>query len=571
MTRHRCLLSFAILATLVGALATPSSALAADDEPRGGVETGTHPDAELPESTGGAGSGSTPSGPGTLVIHESAPPIDPGAEIYPAPETEDKQSAKIRTQFGGMTGGERVTAGGGSGSKGGESSAGGDKVSTTSTVTTRNSRAGRPDAPKPITFQIVQYGTSGDQYITVRLDSARDLEKIATVTPVTSLDLAGQSSIFAYSIVFKQTPTSSPSEIARSIFLLTGGAFNSCLSNGNHFFCTFATAKNIRSAGSPLTVTPDSVLESRQVPLCSNTMKDGGYGMTAVISVADVDCEAAPGREPVRLEVSTIYSDLALGIPTARAGDGSIVYSATELAQGSYASMEVWAVAADGTYSLPFTVAVRNRFAPTPSAASLPDQTGAVRPLEAIRGVDTVIPAAQLFSDLDVDLHQAESGDHLTSIVTEQGAMGGAWLDGAGNLHYQSIDVIRGDYTDHITVRTTDAFGLPSPDLRLSIHISDIIPGCATGTDTTDATTPVRIHLTCWITPTDGWHQIDGLTYRITEQPHYGTVTDLDPVSGIATYTPDPAHPEPATITFTATNNGATRTATHTINVLPAP
>ncbi|WP_142206628.1 hypothetical protein [Subtercola boreus] len=536
-------------------------AYAADDDPHGGVEPGTHPGVELPEPAGGTGAGSTPRDPGTLVIIEPAPPIDSGS-IYP--DTEDKTPAKIRTQFGGMTDGERSSSGGGS-DKGGDSSGGGDKVTTTETVTTRNLRAGKPDPVKPIAFQVVQHGSDGDSFVTVKIENAHDLKKIAVVTPVTSVDTAGQASTFAYTIVFSQTPTSSPGDIARGLFGLTSGAFSACVSHENYFFCTFATPKPVKSASAPLSTAPPVRPDERQVPVCSNTMKDGGYGSTTIISVDDVDCEAAPGKEPVRLEVSTIYSDLSLGIPTARMGDGAVVYSATAEAQGTYVSAEVWAVAANGTYSLPFSLAIRNRYAPAPQPST------AATPVQAVRGVDTVVPASRLFSDVDVDQHAMESGDHLTSVVTDQGAMGGAWFDAAGNLHYQSIDVIHGDYTDHVTVQTTDSFGLPSPELRLSIHITDIVPGCANGGTTTDALTPVRLQLTCWITPADGWRQIDGLHYRITDQPEYGTVSDLDPDSGIATYTPDPAHPGPVTIGFTATNNGAIRDAAYAVDVLPVP
>ncbi|MDF2444235.1 MAG: hypothetical protein JWR01_2438 [Subtercola sp.] len=564
--RNRLAAAAATALLVAACLAQPAAAEPVD--PHGGTEPGTHPSVELPDGSGGAGSGTTPRDPGTLVIREAAPPIDSDTVVYP--DTEDKTPAKIRTQFGGMTDGERVGSGGGD-DKGGDSSAGGDKVTTTETVTTRNLRAGRSDPVQPIAFQVVQHGSAGDSFVTVKIENAHDLKKIAVVTPVTSVDTAGQTSTFAYTIVFSQTPTSSPGDIARGLFGLTGGAFSACVSHENYFFCTFATPKPLKSASSPLSTTPPATLDERQTPVCSNTMKDGGFGSTTVISIADADCEAAPGKEPVRLEVSTIYSDLSLGIPTARFGDGAVVYSATESAQGTYASAEVWAVSADGTYSLPFEVAIRNRYAPIPSPANLPDQTGAVRPVEAVRGVDTVIPANHLFSDVDVDQHGVESGDHLSSVVTDQGAMGGAWFDATGDLHYRSIDVIRGEYTDHVTVQTTDAFGLRSPELRLSIHITDITPGCASDGTSTDAVTPVRIQLSCWITPLAGWRQIDGLHYRITEQPGFGTVSDLDPVSGAATYTPDPGHPGPVSIGFDAENNGATRSATYAVDVLPAP
>ncbi|RFA13339.1 hypothetical protein B7R21_08220 [Subtercola boreus] len=550
-SRNSLVVFASCLVLLAVGVARPAHAL--DDDPHGGVETGTHPSGELHDPFGGAGSGPITSDPGTLVVHEKL-------SVYP--DTEDSTPGVFRTQLSGMSAAESNAYAHAAGHGASDSSAGGDKKAPAES-SIRNSRAGRSDAGKSVVINVLRPGGDVDSYDQVRLDTPRDLTQLAKVEPITSKSSDGTSHTFAYLISFTSILTSSPTDTAKAIFRLTGGLFDSCLANANAYVCTFATPKTIRTTRSSLTV-PGPALAPRQIPICSGVVKDGGYGSTTVISVADVDCDAAPGKEPVRLEVSTIHSDLALGIPTAREGDGSVIYSAPKQAEGTYVSAEAWAVAADGTYSLPFSIAIRNRYAPAP----VPPESSVT---EANRGVETVIPASRLFSDVDVDQHGAESGDHLTSVVTGQGAMGGAWFDAVGDLHYQSIDVIRGDYTDHVTVQATDAFGLRSPERRLSIHITDIVPGCATGGTTTDATTPVRIELHCWITPQTGWRQIDGLHYRITEQPEYGTVSDLDPDSGVATYTPDPAHPGPIIVGFTAENNGAARTAQYAIDVLTAP
>ncbi|RFA15027.1 hypothetical protein B7R22_07385 [Subtercola boreus] len=225
-----------------------------------------------------------------------------------------------------------------------------------------------------------------------------------------------------------------------------------------------------------------------QIPLCSGVVVDGGYGKTTVITPADVSCESAPDTEPVRLEIETILSETDGTFPVVRSGDGSIVFDAPATLEGTYTIMRVWAIAADGTTSWPFYVAIRNRFAPSAVAGASVD---------AIRGVDTVIPRAALFADGDVDTYAAESGDHLSSTVVSQGSMGGAWFDAAGDLHYRSLDVIHGSVTDHVSVQTTDSFGLPSGVLDVPVHISDITPGCSTGGVTTEAATPVRVHLSC--------------------------------------------------------------------------
>lgn len=563
MKLSKCLTVFTLTLAVLAASCRAAPAFAADDDPHGGVEPGTHSGGELHDPFGGEGTGPVTRDPNTLELHEKDPwPGDERLTVYP--DTEDRTPGVFRTQLGGMTDAESAAYTHAAGRSTSDASTGGDKTAPPQPTSVRNTRSGKADAGKSVVINVLRPGGDGDSYDQVRLNNALDLEKLAKVEGITSKDSDGSSHTFAYLISFTSLLTSAPGDVGKAIFRLTGGLFDSCLINGNAYLCTFATPKTIRSTRSGLSV-PDPAVATRQVPICSGVVKDGGYGSTTVITVADVDCDAAPGEEPVRLEVSRIYSDLALGIPTARQGDGSVVYTATAEAEGTYVTAEAWAVAADGTYSLPFSIAIRNRYTPA-GQTSTP-----ATPVEAVRGVDTVIPARSLFSDVDVDRHAAESGDHLASVVTEQGAMGGAWFDSVGDLHYQSIDVIHGEYTDHVTVQTTDSFGLRSPELRLSIHITDIVPGCTADGATTDAITPVHIQLTCWITPTPGWRQIDGLHYSITAQPPFGTVTDLDPVAGSATYTPDPGHPGPVDIGFSAENNGATRTATHTVDVLPVP
>ncbi|RFA13340.1 hypothetical protein B7R21_08225 [Subtercola boreus] len=463
----------------------------------------------------------------------------------------------------GHTVGETRDGGGGGGTgsdKGGDSSGGGDKK-TAQQETYMNPRSSTKTRPKDATLQVLHRGKDGDSYDTVTLTTTKDFSFVATVEPLNTTT-GSQTTQTGVVLTFNANVVSSQADMAKAIFDRSGATFVGCIATDRQFVCALRTPRPIASVPKPFVTDLLADTSTAQIPLCSGVVVDGGYGRTSVITPADVSCESAPDKEPVRLEIETILSDTDGAFPVVRSGDGSIVFDAPLSLSGTYTVMRVWAIAADGTTSWPFYVAIRNRFAPTVVAGASVD---------AIRGVDTVIPRASLFADQDADSYAAESGDHLSSRVVSQGSTGGAWFDSAGDLHYRSIDVVRGNATDHISVQTTDSFGLPSGVLDVPVHVSDITPGCSTGGVTTDAATPVRVQLSCWITPAAGWHQIDGLHYEVVEGPSVGSLSAVDPVSGTATYTPDPAHTGSVQFTFSAENNGAVRTSTFAVNVLSAP
>ncbi|WP_253259223.1 hypothetical protein [Subtercola boreus] len=455
-------------------------------------------------------------------------------------------------------------SGGGSG-KGGDSSKGGDKKKKTATLVVNNPDAGKNRARQTMILEIKKSYSSTETEV-LHVETTKDFQKYANLTPEVAVAADGTRTQTGENFTIDPIIASSMEQVANQIFAFSGGLFSKCEAYGTeHLTCTFTTPrvlpKNAPSPGKPFVADLAPGTVRRDIPMCSGAYADGGPGIQTVVTLADVQCESNHDNEPVRIEIGTIYSDASLGIPTTRGGDGSIIYEAPASAEGYYVYADAWAITADGQYSWPFPIVIRNHYAPV--AQNVPT-------IEAVRGVDTVVPAAQLFSDVDVE-HQAESSDHLTPTVLAQPAQGGAWFDSSGNLHFQSIDVIRGEYTDHVTVKASDTFGLSSTDLTLNVHITDLTPGCETGGVTTDANTPVRIQLSCSVTPVAGWRQISGLSYAITAVPEFGTLSGFDPVSGTATYTPDAGHPGPVAIGFTADNNGASRQATYAVNVLPAP
>ncbi|MEA9983887.1 hypothetical protein [Subtercola sp. RTI3] len=551
MTTKKFLLATTLCAAVVlGGLGSGAAAFA--DEPSGWHGGGGAVD---DPSTGG---GPLDDSSGKLVIYEPAP-----KDATPRPTPPG-----FRLPLPGMTPREDSSsgAGGARSSKGGDKSTGGDKSAPDEPTDFINPFAGTKGAKTPTTLDVFRPGADADSFDRVTLTTSKDLAKLASVEPITGKMGPGMFVQTGVSISFTSDVMSSAADVTQAIFTLSRGGISSCKRSDATFVCTFTKQRQSRSRP---TIDTTGIADfappagdEQPVPLCTGQARDGGFGIATIISVADVSCDASADVAPVGLEIGHLYTDPALGIPTVRPGDGSIVYDAPQSAQGQYVTMQAWAVAADGTTSWPFYVAIRNRYAPE----AKPQTT-----IEAVRGVDTVIPARSLFSDEDVDLYGAESGDHLTSTVTSNAAEGGAWFDGAGNLHFQSIDVIHGDYTDHVTVKAVDAFGLPSPELTLTVHVSDLMPGCATSGTTTDTVTPVRIELRCWITPVAGWRQIAGLDYSLVEAPAFGTLSAVDPVSGTATYTPDPAHAGPVSLTFRADNNGASRDAVFTVNVTSAP
>lgn len=353
------------------------------------------------------------------------------------------------------------------------------------------------------------------------------------------------------------------------LFTMTGNLFSSCsrpVASVPSIYCKFikpVPAGSLWSPGAPKHLT---VLE--KIPVCSDVIIDAGPGMELRINpntISDTICDGwwRPVRGvPARFEIEQRYADtIKYGFPDIDSRTGDIVYTAPEVAEDIYIPMKVWIIGPDGTSSTPFVVTIHNRHRP---------QVVDPGTIEAITGVDTVVSPEQLFTDKDIDLYYSETEDQLTSSVVTNAEHGFAWFDAAGKFHYQSAPM-EGKFVDHVTVKTVDRFGLPSQELTLTIQVGDVIPTCQTGGTSTDSHTPVRIELFCSLTPPDGWRQLKGIDISIVRPPQFGTITNLDPVSGSLTYTPDPAHPGPVTFDFQADNNGATRTTQHTIDVYGIP
>ncbi|RFA09171.1 hypothetical protein B7R54_07985 [Subtercola boreus] len=446
--------------------------------------------------------------------------------------------------------------------KGGDGSTGADK---TDTHTFSNPHAGMYPALVPMELTVLNPG-SLDTMSTKTINTIKELAAVAQIIPQVKESADGSRVQLGTTIIFDANVVTPQADLGERLLKLTGGEFFSCDAVGNTFNCKSTLWRTLPSRPSAPRPTGGTVYSppfaARRAPSCSGALADGGVGVQTVVTIADVICDERPTDPVVRLEVDTVYADTASGIPTSRGGDGSIVYSGTGAAEGTYLWMKVYAVTAGGLYSWPFTVGVRNHYAPTTVDAPA---------LGVLRGVDTVLSGASLFHDVDVDSYGTESHDFLTMEVVNQGDRGSARFDADGTLHYQSIEVIHGEAVDHITVRATDSYGITSPDLTVAVHIGDIRPGCANGAARTDAHTPVRIQLSCWITPTAGWRQLEGMQYAIVSGPAYGALSDFDPVSGTATYTPDPTHPGADHFEFSASDNGTSRTTTFGLEVMPAP
>lgn len=181
-----------------------------------------------------------------------------------------------------------------------------------------------------------------------------------------------------------------------------------------------------------------------------------------------------------------------------------------------------------------------------------------------------MLARAALFSDRDVDEFLTQSHDSLTYRVVQNGAFGHATFDAAGNLRYHSIDALEGSATDHVTVQAVDSFGLVSAEQTLTYEVTDAVPSCQNGLATTDAATPIEVHLSCSLTPPVGYHQLRNLVYSIVEGPDHGRLTEFDSDAGVATFVPDPGYSGPVTMTLAADNNGAVREVEYSILVEPA-
>lgn len=351
----------------------------------------------------------------------------------------------------------------------------------------------------------------------------------------------------------------SPAALSEALFKLTGGQFTECRAKNGHLGCDFSQTYTVRAGHLDRHGLTGDLTEHVGPPICTGTVVDGALGVTTRIRVEDVGCQSEEGHEISRLLVEYVLVEPSYGT-VATDSDGSLVFTPTAASEGEYIPMQVWALTNDGHSSWPFWVVVRTRYAP---------QSTAPATIEAIRGAEVTMPVDSLFRDVDVDEHQAESGDHLTYTIVNPGTVGGAWIDGSGILHYRSIDVLAGPHSDDITVRATDAYGA-SAEARIRIPITEVRPGCANTGTTTDTNTPVHLVTNCWLDAPPGYTGAN-LAYTVAALPEHGTVTSFDPVSGAFTYIPDPDRPGIYTVSVTASNNGAHRDSQHTIHVLSGP
>lgn len=431
-----------------------------------------------------------------------------------------------------------------------------------------NKNAGKPlpDGVQPkVTLRFVNQRTG--EWNTIVLTGTRSLEAIATITPYVAVTSEGRT-VTGLNITQRDfTIPRNDDTLAQAAVALSNGTLANCVWGGGLVTCPFTEAITVSTdaplppAGTKLTTDAPS---NQWVPFCTGGIIDAGYGSTARFTLEHANCDAAPGKEPVRLEIDKTYADASAGIPVADSGDGSITFTPTKEAAGQYIPSLVWAISADGTESWPLTVIFRVRNAP--------EVTSDVPTLQTLRGVDTVVRGSRLFSDVDVDTYQAESHDALTREIVSTPGRGTAWFDAAGDLHYRPLNLTEA-YTDHVTVRAVDSFGYSSPEFTIPIVVEDVRPGCETGMTETDSNTPATVSLHCWLTGPEGWTQRpeSGLEYAITASPSSGTLTGLDPISGRVTFAPEPGTEGPVTFTFQAAYNGEVRESRYTVVVHPAP
>lgn len=429
-----------------------------------------------------------------------------------------------------------------------------------------NPRAGMPVATGTKPTSVLTYvNKRTGEWVTRTLTGMKDLSSIAIVAPF--LELSSGTEIGGLKIAF--TDADMPKDarsLSNIIFELSNGSISQCTGRGGLLVCSFYNEIDVRT-DVPLPTAPKLAGdgESKQtIPFCTGAIVDAGFGSTTRVTLEQANCDAAPDKTPVRLDVDKTYAAVEGGMPLADSGDGSITFTPTELAAGQYVPSLVYAISEDGTESWPFYVIFRVRNAPeiNSSGASI----------ETMRSVDSVVGSERMFSDIDVDTFQAETHDKLTPQIVSAPGRGTAWFDAGGDLHYRPLNLTEA-YSDRVVVKAVDSFGYSSPELTIPITVSDVRPGCDTGFSTTDSRTPVTVDLHCWLTAPDGWTQRpgEGLEYTITGAPASGTLTNLDPVSGRALYTPSADTEGPMTITFTGEYNGQVRESVFTVMVLPAP
>jgi hypothetical protein len=456
-----------------------------------------------------------------------------------------------------------------------DSSVGGDKkldAMSAKMKTYKNPLAGKKISTSTLPLRIDYTDKNGTLY-TNKFAPGKigDLDRYAKLDYFWGTDADGNPVLVSVGVHFNmRTLPPDDVKLTEAIFTVSNGDISQCTGARGVYLCDFYQKAAPRGGsatppGGAKLLGDDDTSYQRAVPVCAGGVIDTGYGVTTHVSLADANCAFGAGEEPVQLGIEKIYTpDTSGGIPLADYGDGGINFSPTATAAGTYVPLRVWAITADGTQSWPFDITFRVRNAPQVKSAPA---------IDAVRGVESVVRGSSLFSDVDIDQHAAESGDHLTSQIVSNPTKGAAYFDAAGDLHYVPEGMVDGSYDDQITVKTVDSFGLPSGDLTIPIRVRDVAPDCGPGGSSTDARTPVRIGMICTLSGPAGWWQMPGQTmrYSILSQPAFGTLSDFDPGSGTATYTPDPGHLGPVSFSFQGEYNGQTRSAVYAVNVLAAP
>lgn len=377
------------------------------------------------------------------------------------------------------------------------------------------------------------------------------------------------------SVTFTVDPEVADSKdlVLRAIFWNTANDFSACsFVSDREVDCMLRKVFNAaqeppgtRSSDRPWTLLvppPAAGASDRLTPICSGSVVDAGIGVDSLISLEDAHCEASPETRPVALRVISMDVDPVSTTAVADSSTGGIRYSAHADREGYYTVLRVAAVTVmPDIESYPFTILVRNHFGPHAQGVPVVD---------TIRGVETVIPRAQLFSDLDLDVYSDLTEDHLTGEVLVDGSVGYARFDGSGNLHYRPIDAVEGSATDSVLVRVVDSFGTISEPLKLEIRVSDVTPSCSNGSVDVRAGETITLDLDCRLDGPAGYRPLKDIEYSIVSGPDAGALSTIDPASGIVEFTAPSDRLGPVTITFAGTNNGARREGQFTANIVPS-
>ncbi|WP_157127205.1 hypothetical protein [Cnuibacter physcomitrellae] len=410
-----------------------------------------------------------------------------------------------------------------------------------------------------------------EQVLIVRKDGRLSFQTVPDVSVMhTEYSASPDGTTTATSITYHfDQVLDSRSRILSAIFATTAGDFSTC-SFVADLVVNCALRGGVMVSGreggdAPFRFLTPPVVEpasTRAIPLCAGGAFDGGPGVETVIGVDDLFCDSSPATAPDRLRVISSTADPASAVATIDATTGELHYTATGDADGTYTVLTLAAVSKlDGFESWPFTVVIRNHFAPIA-------QDGPV--VEAIRGTDVEVPMDRLFRDPDIDRWSEYTHDVLAGEVISDGAYGHATFDASGVLRYHAIDAVEGAATDRVTVQARDRFGILSRPVTIEFRVRDVTPSCLNGNLQAVAGEAVVVDLDCRLDGPAGYHPLRNVVYSLTSMPDVGRVSEIDPEIGSFTYIPDPDQAGPVTFTFRGENNGALGQGEFTVNVIPS-